>query len=276
MIRRTFVRIVGAAAFTCITALYATAWADRLQSILDKGEVIVFSYNFPPEAGLNPSSEQPEGFDIDIWRAIAEDLGVKATFRFFQETTLANALNSGQADVAAGHQYTEERAKVVGYSEPYWCVSQVVAATKGSKISSFEDLKGKMVGSVRGTAEALTLRQLADTFELTERTFDQADPMLRDLALGRLDAVVWDDFLIRWAMKTQPDLAEAVEIVAEIPTDYTGGKEATVHFIFPKDEADALRSKVDELLAKYRSDGTLARAFETWGLDPTAMACKSS
>ncbi|MGE0119281.1 MAG: substrate-binding periplasmic protein [Dongiaceae bacterium] len=249
------------------------AQGDRLQTILDRGELSVFAYNFPPEAGLNPDTQEPEGFDIDIWHAIGNELGVQVTFKFFQETTLANALNGGQADSAAGHQYTEERAKILSYSDPYWCVTQVVAARKGSGISSFEDLKGKTVGSVRGTAEALTLQQLSGEFQFTERTFDLADPMLRDLAIGRVDAVVWDDFLIRWAMKTQADFAQAVEIAAVIPPKYTGGKEATVHFIFPKEGSEALRDKVNELLLRFQTDGTLARAFEKWGLDPGAMKC---
>ena len=237
-VRKKLSMALSIMALTWVATWPAEVWADRLQTVQEKGEIAIFSYNFPPEAGLNPDTREPEGFDIDIWRAIAQKLGVQASFRFFQETTLANALNGGQADAAVGHQYTEERAKILGYSDPYWCVTQVVAAKKGTNISSFEDLKGKTVGSVRGTAEALTLQHLASDFHVTERTFDMADPMLRDLALGRVDAVVWDDFLIRWAMKTQPDFAAAVQIAAKIPSKYTNGKEATVHFIFPKEGAE--------------------------------------
>src|SRR5919108_1104773 len=93
---------IGFIAFAFVAATQTPALADRLQSIKKKGEIVIFSYNFPPEAGLNPNTQEPEGFDIDIWRAIAQKLGVTATFRFFQETTLANALNGGQADSAAG------------------------------------------------------------------------------------------------------------------------------------------------------------------------------
>lgn len=276
VITRIKLTLLAGIALACAAAAPTPAAADRLQSILESGQIAIFAYNFPPEAGLNPDTQEPEGFDIDIWHAIAQKLGVQATFRFFQETTLANALNGGQADAAAGHQYTEERAKVLSYSDPYWCVTQVVAARKGAEIKTFEDLKGKTVGSVRGTAEALTLQQLAGEFDITERTFDLADPMLRDLALGRVDAVVWDDFLIRWAMKIQPEFAEAAEIALEIPSTYTGGREATVHFILPKEESDTLLAKVNELLAQFKTDGTLDRAFQKWGLDPAAMSCKGS
>ena len=78
------------------------------------------------------------GFDIDLAKAIAEQLGVECEFTTIQFDGIVPAIQAGgQADVGiSGITVDPERAQSVDFSDPYYIADQSVAVMKGGDVTS--------------------------------------------------------------------------------------------------------------------------------------------
>jgi glutamate transport system substrate-binding protein len=108
-----------------------------------------------PGLGLQSSSGQYSGFDVDVARYIAKKLG--ATKIKFVPTLSANReafLQQGKVDlVVATYSVTPERQKVVSFAGPYYIAHQdILVRANDSSIKRPGDLKGKKVCSGQGSA----------------------------------------------------------------------------------------------------------------------------
>ena len=99
---------------------------------------------------------------------------------------------SGSVDVAvASTSDTLERAKTVGFTIPYYSFENAVVANEKIEMSTWEDMKGKVVGATAGTYEAIWLEgKVKEWGEGEFRPYQtQADVFLA-LSQGQLDATV--------------------------------------------------------------------------------------
>jgi glutamate transport system substrate-binding protein len=108
-----------------------------------------------PGLGLQDSSGQYSGFDVDVARYIANKLG--ATKINFVPTLSANReafLQQGKVDlVVATYSVTAKRQKVVSFAGPYYIAHQdILVRADDSSIKQADDLKGKKVCSGQGSA----------------------------------------------------------------------------------------------------------------------------
>ena len=104
---------------------------------------------------------QPAGSDVDAAQLLANDLGVK--LEIVQATIPARipSLLSKKVDIVmSGLAVTEEREKVIDFSLPYSADLIVLVGPKTMEIKGYADLKGKVVGTTRGTASDRILTDL--------------------------------------------------------------------------------------------------------------------
>ena len=95
------------------------------------------------------------GIVIDLWKAIAVDIGVKYKLQPMDFNGILPALQTGQVDVAlAGITITDERKKAVDFSDGYYDSGFSVMVRSDSSITGFDDLKGKTVAMKTGTSAA--------------------------------------------------------------------------------------------------------------------------
>lgn len=100
-------------------ALCGEAAARDLQDVLNAGTLRVGITLFPPWATRTADGELV-GFEIDVARQLAADMGVEAQLLPYDVDRLVPALESGEIDlIAAGLTITPERALHVNFSEPY-------------------------------------------------------------------------------------------------------------------------------------------------------------
>ena len=125
---------------------------DSLAKIKAKGRLVVgINAEFAPfefHTMIN-GKDTIVGFDLDMARDIAKDMGVQLELKELSFDALLTTLQSGQVDVIiSGLSATEERRKTVDFSIPYYKGEQVVLTTKGklAKFNSFSDLKDKKIG----------------------------------------------------------------------------------------------------------------------------------
>lgn len=170
--------------------LGSAAMAVTPDEIRAKGTAVIgvqmdqFPWGFINEAGEN------EGFDIEIAKMIAEELGVTPEFFRITGQNRIPSLTTGQVDfLVPSMTVTEERAKVIQYVLPYSSNDITVWARKDAAIAANADLGNYVIGVNRGSAFEPILSANAPTG--TEiRGFDDDATTVQAMLSGQVDAIV--------------------------------------------------------------------------------------
>ncbi|MGW0314247.1 glutamate ABC transporter substrate-binding protein [Streptomyces flavidovirens] len=209
----------------------------------------------------NPATRDLEGFDIDLVRAVAEDIlgdPDKVIYRAIPTNQRILALQEGRVDVVVRTMtVTCARIKDVAFSTAYFQAGQQVLAPKESTVKGYDaSLAGKKVCTAKGSTayDALAAKSFGARFEgLT--VSNQLDCLVR-LQLGEVDAVVTDNALAAGQAAQDP----AVELKGEPFTqEYYG--------IATKLGSDDLVRRLNQVLDDYREggdNGPWMKAYGKW------------
>lgn len=179
------------------------------------------SYTVGTSAGFPPFEYVEDGeivgFDIDLMKAIGEEMGFEVTFEDIAFDSLIPALKTGNIDiVAAGMTITEEREKAVDFTNSYYSANQSIIVQEESD-NNISVLYGDHDISVQtGTTGDLWITEnLADEGILTGeiKRYDTFVLCVSDLVNGNVDAVVLDSPVAERYSETRD-----VEIVGNIIT----------------------------------------------------------
>ncbi|MEV5592574.1 glutamate ABC transporter substrate-binding protein [Streptomyces sp. NPDC052496] len=207
----------------------------------------------------NPATGDLEGFDIDLVRAIAEDIlgpDPKITFRAIPTNQRIPALQKRTVDLVVRTMTINcARKRQVAFSTAYFQGGQQVLAPKNSTVTAFDDsLKGKRVCTAAGsTGEARLAEERHGARVVTVP--NQLDCLVR-LQLGEADAVVTDNAL-------------AAAQAAQDPTVQLKGKPFTDEpygVAVNRADTDLVR-RVNKVLEDYRAGGSGSRwmaAYKKW------------
>ena len=175
--------------------------ADVLDDILDRGSIRVGVAEFAPWT-IRTKSGKLIGFEIDVARKIASDMGVKPEITVYEWEKIIPALQQGEIDVIAGGMaITPGRALQVNFTRPL-ATSGVTLATNTKKTQNIKSLKDL-------NEERVVITVVADTLALSvaQTFFDQAtikvyatselaeNEILEDRAHGYLASVPEVNFL---------------------------------------------------------------------------------
>jgi glutamine transport system substrate-binding protein len=198
------------------------------------------------------------GFDIDLWDAIAKDLGLKYKLQPMDFSGLIPALQTGNIDVAiAGMTVKSKREEVVDFAYPYYDAGLLLLVRADNKdISGIEDLAGKVVATKLGTTSA----DFAKTFKNKDvKLFPNIDGAYMELRAGGADAVVFDSPAVLYYIKTAGQ--GAVKTVGPLYEGQSYG------IAFP--QGSKLREQVTITILKFMEDGTYKKLYRKWfGTDP--------
>ena len=184
-----------AAALLVGSAVSAQA-ADLLDEVRARGTLRIACEGSYPPFNYKDDKGQLTGFDVEIGRAIAARLGVKAEFSTTEWSGILAGLQAGKYDIIVNQvAATDKRRETFDFSAPY-VISYpqlIVRANETRKLETAADLKGKKIGVGQGSNYA----DLAKGIEGAEvRTYPGAPEYLQDLATGRIDAAINDSLLI--------------------------------------------------------------------------------
>lgn len=170
-------------------------------------------YDQPGFGLLNPSGV-PEGFDVEIGKIIAANLGLEEDQIEFTETVSANResfIQNDQVDlVIATYTINDARKQLVDFAGPYYVAGQdiMVAAGNPEGIEGPEDLAGKNVCSVEGSTPAQNIR---DNYpEATLTLFDVYSKCADALTNGQVQAVTTDNVILTGLVAGNPEGFELV------------------------------------------------------------------
>jgi polar amino acid transport system substrate-binding protein len=210
---------------------------------------------YPPMEFEDPETGEFTGFDIELMRAIADQMGLETEVvnSGFDPIVSGTALASGQCDIAAASiTITEEREENVDFTEPYFEAEQSLLVKQDSDISSLDDLEGEQIGVQSGTTGEMYANDNApDGAEI--RSYDDPGDIFLALEGGTIAGVV-QDLVVNQGRTLEDD---TVEVVETYETDEQYG--------FAAEEGNTeLTSAVNDALSSLQEDGTYDSIYEEW------------
>lgn len=256
---------------------------DQLAAICAKGTVLVSTDpKYPPQSSLDEATGKYVGFDIDVATEIAKRLGVKIAFVTPSWETITAGTWNGRWDMSVGSMTpTDDRQKVLDFSQPYYYTPAVVLVNKAntSVHNLATDLDGKKIGVCSGCTyeqflnKTLAIKGFTFDFIIDNATivgYDTDTSALNDLALGdgvRLDAAMTSLTTAQGFI----DAGKPVKIVGK-PVFY----EPLAAAIDKSSSADptSFAKAVDKIIGEMHADGTLTRLSMKWynGVDLTTRS----
>lgn len=239
---------------TCAVTICAEE-GDQLARIKEKGEIIVAMEGAWSPWTYHDESGELVGFDVEVASAIADQLGVKATFVEVPWEGIFAGIDAGRYDIACnGVEITDERSEKYDFSEPYGYIrTALVVRGDNEDIKSFEDLAGKK------TANSIdsTYMTLAESYGAEAVGVSTLDLTIENVLTGRADATLNAEVSIYDYLSIQPDAN--IKIVAL--TD----EASQVAIPMPKGEDSAtLRAAIDAAIETLKADGTLSAISEKY------------
>jgi His/Glu/Gln/Arg/opine family amino acid ABC transporter permease subunit len=247
--------VIGAAALLTLGADIAaqSAW-ERVRT---SGRLRVgIDATYPP-FGIAEGGDY-SGFDVDIARSIARELGVEPELINASFDGVFPALQNGSFDVViSAVTITPERSQTLLFSDPYIDAGQGLAVRRDSPIGGLGDLAGRTVAvQINTTAQYAMEKQPG----VTIAKYNTVDLALLDLRNGRVDAVASDAPVLRYMIQASfPDLTTA-------GGDYT---DEQFGIVLAKG-SDDLRRAVNAALWRVRERGEYASIYAKWFGDTAA------
>ncbi|MFB9952633.1 ABC transporter substrate-binding protein [Rhizobium puerariae] len=172
---------------------------------------------YPPFNNLEANGELT-GFDIDIAKALCEEMKVTCTFVTNDWDGIIPALQSKKFDaIVASMSITPERKEQVTFSKKYYNTPPAIAVPKDSPITAATaaGLKGKTIGAQGSTTHSNYAEKHMPDSEL--KLYPTADEYKLDIANGRIDAVIDDVVVLSEWVKS--DAGKCCKILAPLPLD---------------------------------------------------------
>lgn len=189
------------------------------------------------------------GFDVELAKEIAKDLGVKLTLKEMKFDALLGALPANQIDmIISGMNPDEERAKVVDFSDIYYTAQHGVLVNKKDldKYKAVEDLKSARVGAQMGSTQADIVKEKIKAENPT--LLANVNNLILELKSGKIDALVTEKPVAEMAIKNNSELAlSKLEF-----KDETGGNAVAV-----KKGEKELVEQVNKTIKRLKDSGDL-------------------
>ncbi|MGH8869635.1 MAG: glutamate ABC transporter substrate-binding protein [Actinomycetes bacterium] len=204
---------------------------------------------------MDPATQEPEGFDVEMGKYVAAELGIEEDDIEFKETVSDNRepfLQKGTVDlVLASYSIVPERRAIVGQAGPYYVTGQqlLVREEDKNKIKGPEDAKGIKVCSAEGSTSIETIEK---EYGATPVPFATYTECVQQLKSGAVDAVTTDGAIL---LGYEADAPDELQVVGPEFSEERYG-------IGFKKGDDAMCTFLQDTIEKSYEDGTWEQAFE--------------
>ena len=226
-------------------------------TLIEDGKLtVVAELGFAPFEYMDEKTGEPVGFDVDVINAVAEKMGLTASYLPNQkfDTLVPIIKQGGKADVSiAAVTITDERMESVDFSEPYLDSNQAIVVAKGSSETeeTLNDASKQVVCQGGTTGDEWIGENLPDAVRVP---VDDVTAALAGVQTGRYQAMVVDLPVASYMLSQS---FSDLEIVKEIPTGEQYG------IAVSKDNPE-LTQAVNKALEDMKSDGTMKEIETKW------------
>ncbi|MFB7614466.1 glutamate ABC transporter substrate-binding protein [Kitasatospora sp. NPDC056181] len=226
-----------------------------------RGHLVVGAKEDQPYLGQkNPATGEYSGFDIEIAKMVAADLGFtpeQIEFRTIASANRETALQNGQVDYYVGtYTINDNRKKLVGFAGPYFLAGQSLLVRRNDNtIQGPEDLAGRKVCSAAGSTPYQRIQKQYPKARLI--AYDTYSACVDNLITAQVDAVTTDNtILMGYAAKVPDEMKVVGPLFSQEPYGIGTPKNDTV-----------LRGALNDALAHHEENGDWRKAYDaTLGL----------
>lgn len=235
--------------------------AGKLDKIKKSGKLVLGTCaDYPPYEfhKIVDGKDTIVGFDIEIAKEIAKDLGVELEIKDMDFDGLIPSLKTGKVDILiSGMTPTPERAEQVDFSKIYYKAVQnvLVRAEDKDKFNNVESLTGKKVGAQTASVqEKIAKEEIKDANVLS---LGKVTDLVLSLKTKKVDAVVVEGPVAKAYVDKNSDI-----MIADIKV---GSPEDGSAIAVQKDNAqlvEAINKTIDRLVSEGKIDEFVAKANE--------------
>lgn len=232
------------------------AGGSRLDAIKKAGVIKVgTSADYPPFEFVDASGNTT-GFDVELMNEIGKRLGVNVEWVDMPFDSLIAGVQEGKIDAAiAAFNYSEDRDKVVDFSEVYYTSEDAFTVVESSSLAINDpasDILNLKIGVQTGTTQDDWLTALVDEGKLPAGNlsrYDRVDQIALDLKNGRID-VMMSDAVPAEALARQ---------LGGLKVIYKGVlSSGPMNIVLPEGDAE-LAKAINEVLAQLKAEGFIDR-----------------
>jgi polar amino acid transport system substrate-binding protein len=234
--------------------MVGSAQAQTVNEILNRKKLTIgVIVDFPP-FGLMNSSQQPDGFDVELAKLIAKYMGVEADIVTVDAPNRIPNLITKRVDIlVASLGVTPERAKQVMFTIPYAATQSEVVAPKSKNIKQLSDLAGMKVGVGRASSNDIFFTQVAPK-EATIQRYEGDGVAAQALLSGQVDALAFTNVMSNEIRKSNPQLELETKIVLR----------AQANAIAVRKDAFELREWLNATIYSMKMNGELDALYQKW------------
>jgi ABC-type amino acid transport substrate-binding protein len=201
------------------------------------------------------------GFEVDLAKEMAKRLNLASTKFVEMPFTGLVAGQQCPCDIDFSQvTITDDRAKVVKFTEPYFDANQGILAKKGTKVSSLADAKGLRWGAQLNTTGA---SYIADTIKpnTEAKLFNTTVDAFTALRAGQIDAVLLDTPIVLGAVKEKQ--VPGGEVVGQFQTGEQYGA------VVNRDSKNL--DAFNQVIRQLKSEGFIDQLFKKYFADPVTV-----
>jgi polar amino acid transport system substrate-binding protein len=241
------------AAFVLAVAAPAIAQNALTDVLTNKVIRIAIPTDFPPYGSVGTDME-PQGLDIDMANYIGTLLGVKVKLIPVTSVNRIQYLQTKKVDlVISTLGKSSDREKVIDFSSAYSPFYQAVFGLKEIEIRGPMDLAGKTIAVTRGATEDMELTKIAPP-DTQIRRFEDNSATLSAFVSGQVQIIATGASVASHMITRNPQLSVEYKFVLKESPNFIG---------VAKGE-NALRTKLNEIIAEAKKAGDLDRLSEKW------------
>lgn len=211
----------------------------------------------PPYGFVPQGQSEPEGFDIDIVKQIAERMGVKLNMVVVTSANRIANLTTKKVDMLVSSLvHTRKRDEAIDFSVTYFADSQKILVPQGSPIKTVKDLTGKRVAVGQGSIQEQMIKVLNPDAKILSMA--KWSDTLQAITANQADAIFSAAGVLGELRKTANNAGMKLAMVGKDglgPIPYAIG--------IRQGDAD-LRDEVNRILMDMVEDGTYEKIFKKW------------
>ncbi|MGB3313186.1 MAG: transporter substrate-binding domain-containing protein [Albidovulum sp.] len=231
----------------------AAALTIALPVLADPVKIGVASEPYPPFTSLDANGTWV-GWEIDFMNAVCKQAELDCVITPTAWDGIIPSLTSGQIDVImASMSITEERAKIIDFSDSYYNSHAIVIVPKDSSATADpEGMTGKIIGIQVGTVLEDYARKYFTPVAAEINSYQTMNEAVLDLNAGRVDAVLDDSIALDAFLKSETGQA-CCKVAGAVMSD----PDILGHGVgFGLRKGDPILAKLNAAIQATRADGT--------------------
>ncbi|MGH3682601.1 MAG: glutamate ABC transporter substrate-binding protein [Natronosporangium sp.] len=247
------------------------AAGTTMAELSEAGSIRVGTKFDQPGFGLANLEGVPEGFDVEIAKIIASELGIGEDGIVWSEApseVREEVLERDEVDiVVATYTINPERKERIDFAGPYYTAGQhIMVAADNTEITGPESFESgeHTTCSVRGSTPSENIRPFLDNEDEQLALFDVYSRCVEALDAGDVESVTTDNVILLGFIAEDPDAYKLVESGTFTEEPYGIGVQLG---------DDEFRTFINDVLEAIFADGRYQQAWDATAgeFDPTAL-----